>query len=32
MNFFRGLFLGAMLGYFAASLCAVAGKDDRNDN
>lgn len=31
MNFFGGLFLGAILGYFAASLCAVAGKDDRND-
>lgn len=29
MSFIGGMFVGAIVGYFAAALCAVAGKDDR---
>ena len=29
MAFLGGLFVGAIVGFFAAGLCAAAGKDDR---
>ncbi len=29
MEFLGGLFIGALVGFFTAGLCAAAGKDDR---
>ena len=29
MSFIGGMFVVAIVGYFAAALCAVAGKDDK---